>query len=87
MSKPSDLIPELQGRFPIRVELEDLTVDDFERILTQPKNSLVLQYVELLKTEGVTLDFTPEGYPAALRNRRGGQQAHSKTSAPGGSIP
>jgi ATP-dependent HslUV protease ATP-binding subunit HslU len=61
MSKPSDLIPELQGRFPIRVELEDLTVDDFERILTQPKNSLVLQYVELMKTEGVTLDFTPEG--------------------------
>jgi ATP-dependent HslUV protease ATP-binding subunit HslU len=61
MSKPSDLIPELQGRFPIRVELKDLTVDDFERILTQPKNSLVLQYVELLKTEGVNLDFTPEG--------------------------
>ena len=61
MSKPSDLIPELQGRFPIRVELEDLTREDFQRILTQPKNSLLLQYKELLNTEGVDVQFTDEG--------------------------
>ncbi|MDC7228566.1 MAG: ATP-dependent protease ATPase subunit HslU [Spirochaetales bacterium] len=60
MSKPSDLIPELQGRFPLRVELEDLTAEDFERILTQPKNALVDQYTALLDTEGVALDFTHE---------------------------
>jgi len=59
-SKPSDLIPELQGRFPLRVELEDLDAEDFELILTQPENALIKQYVELLKTEGVILDFTPE---------------------------
>ncbi len=59
MSKPSDLIPELQGRFPIRVELDDLGAEEFARILTQPKNSLTRQYTELLKTEGVTLDFSP----------------------------
>ncbi len=56
-SKPSDLIPELQGRFPLRVELEALGAEDFVRILTQPQNALILQYVELLKTEGVELDF------------------------------
>ena len=56
-AKPSDLIPELQGRFPIRVELESLTREDFVRILTEPKNSLVRQYIELLKTEGVNLVF------------------------------
>jgi len=60
VSKPSDLIPELQGRFPIRVELEDLTHADFQRILTQPKNNLILQYKELLKTEGVEVIFTDE---------------------------
>lgn len=60
MSKPSDLIPELQGRFPIRVELQSLTTDDLERILVQPKNALVKQYSALLETEGVRLDFTPE---------------------------
>jgi ATP-dependent HslUV protease ATP-binding subunit HslU len=60
VSKPSDLIPELQGRFPIRVELESLTVEDLKRILTQPKNSLIKQYKELLKTEGITLEFTDE---------------------------
>lgn len=60
VSKPSDLIPELQGRFPIRVELEDLTHADFVRILTQPKNNLLLQYKELLKTEGVEMIFTDE---------------------------
>ena len=60
-AKPSDLIPELQGRFPIRVELEKLTQADFERILVEPRNSLVNQYQALLKTEGVQLDFTPDG--------------------------
>ncbi|MDD3732044.1 MAG: AAA family ATPase, partial [candidate division Zixibacteria bacterium] len=58
-SKPSDLIPELQGRFPIRVELDSLTAADFERILTEPKVALVKQYKALLKTEGVDLTFTP----------------------------
>jgi ATP-dependent HslUV protease ATP-binding subunit HslU len=57
VSKPSDLIPELQGRFPIRVELEPLTREDFIRILSEPRNALIRQYVELLKTEGVTLEF------------------------------
>ncbi|MDA3956588.1 ATP-dependent protease ATPase subunit HslU [Oceanispirochaeta sp.] len=58
LSKPSDLIPELQGRFPIRVELEDLNADAFEMILTQPKTALIKQYIELLATEEVTLNFT-----------------------------
>ncbi|MCV4820001.1 HslU--HslV peptidase ATPase subunit, partial [Escherichia coli] len=56
----SDLIPELQGRFPIRVELEPLTTEDLKRILTQPKNSLVKQYQALLATEGITLEFTDD---------------------------
>jgi ATP-dependent HslUV protease ATP-binding subunit HslU len=60
VSKPSDLIPELQGRFPIRVELKSLTMDDFIRILTEPKSSLVKQYTALLETEGVKLEFTRE---------------------------
>src|SRR3974390_1585717 len=60
VSKPSDLIPELQGRFPIRVELKSLTVEDFLRILTEPKASLTKQYSALLETEGVRLEFTPE---------------------------
>jgi ATP-dependent HslUV protease ATP-binding subunit HslU len=60
VSKPSDLIPELQGRFPIRVELQSLTVDDFLRILTEPKASLTKQYSALLETEGVSLEFAPE---------------------------
>ncbi|MEZ5306985.1 MAG: ATP-dependent protease ATPase subunit HslU [Pyrinomonadaceae bacterium] len=60
VSKPSDLIPELQGRFPIRVELESLTLDGFKQILTQPKNSLIKQYQALLQTEGITLEFTDE---------------------------
>src|SRR4051794_37110202 len=58
VSKPTDLIPELQGRFPIRVELEALTTDDLKRIPTQPKNSLIKQYQALLSTEGITLEFT-----------------------------
>ena len=60
VSKPSDLIPELQGRFPIRVELQSLTVEDFIKILTEPKSSLTKQYIALLDTEGLKLEFTPE---------------------------
>ena len=60
VSKPSDLIPELQGRFPIRVELQSLTVEDFVRILSEPKSSLVKQSTALLETEGLKLEFTPE---------------------------
>ena len=60
VSKPSDLIPELQGRFPIRVELQSLTVEDFIKILTEPKSSLTKQYIALLDTEGVKLEFTTE---------------------------
>src|SRR5690606_7594484 len=61
LSKPSDLIPELQGRFPIRVELDSLTADDFVRILRETDASLTKQYHALLATEGVALDFTEEG--------------------------
>jgi ATP-dependent HslUV protease ATP-binding subunit HslU len=64
LSKPSDLMPELQGRFPIRVELTDLKRDDFLRILTEPKHALTKQYAELLATEGVTLQFTRDGIEA-----------------------
>ena len=60
-AKPSDLIPELQGRFPIRVELEPLTKDDLIRILTEPQNALIKQYYALLGTEGISLDFTQDG--------------------------
>ncbi len=60
VSKPSDLIPELQGRFPIRVELQPLTIDDFKRILTEPKNALLKQYTALMDTEGVNLEFTDD---------------------------
>lgn len=61
LCKPSDLIPELQGRFPIRVELDSLGQKEFERILTEPKNALVLQYIELLRTEGLDVAFTDDG--------------------------
>jgi len=64
VAKPSDLIPELQGRFPIRVELDPLTRGDFVRILTEPRNALITQYVELLRTEGVTLRFAPDAIEA-----------------------
>ncbi len=60
VSKPSDLIPELQGRFPIRVELSSLSMEDFVRILQEPKNALVRQYIALLETEGLELTFAPE---------------------------
>lgn len=64
MSEPGDLMPELQGRFPIRVELSDLGRDDFLRILTEPKHALTKQYAALLATEGITLTYTPEGIEA-----------------------
>jgi ATP-dependent HslUV protease ATP-binding subunit HslU len=67
VSKPSDLIPELQGRFPIRVELQSLTMEDFVRILTEPKSSLTRQYIALLETEGVKLEFTPEALEEVAR--------------------
>ena len=75
VSKPSDLIPELQGRFPIRVELESLTIEDFVRILREPKNALIKQYVGLMDTEGIKLSFTDDAVLeiarfAALVNER-----------------
>ena len=71
VAKPSDLIPEMQGRFPIRVELQSLTEEDFVRILTLPQNALIKQYAALLATEGVTLEFTEDGIReiAALASR------------------
>ena len=70
VSKPSDLIPELQGRFPIRVELEPLGREDFVRILTEPKNALVRQYTALLSTEGVTLTSRRTRSSASPTSRR-----------------
>ncbi|MEJ2420768.1 MAG: ATP-dependent protease ATPase subunit HslU [Acidobacteriota bacterium] len=75
MSKPSDLLPELQGRFPIRVELQSLSREDFVRILQEPQNALILQYIALLATEGVEVEFTPDAVEsladfAALINDR-----------------
>jgi ATP-dependent HslUV protease ATP-binding subunit HslU len=67
VSKPSDLIPELQGRFPVRVELGSLTAADFETILTQPENALIGQYKALLGSDGVELDFTPDAISEIAR--------------------
>jgi ATP-dependent HslUV protease ATP-binding subunit HslU len=67
VSKPSDLIPELQGRFPIRVELKSLTQDDFIRILKEPKNALIKQYIALLETEGIKLTFTEDALEEIAR--------------------
>jgi ATP-dependent HslUV protease ATP-binding subunit HslU len=64
IAKPSDLLPELQGRLPIRVELQALTRDDMRRILTEPEASLLKQYVALMQTEGVTLNITDDGIDA-----------------------
>ena len=64
VAKPSDLLPELQGRLPIRVELRPLTKDDFKRILTEPRASLIKQYTALMATEGVQLEFTPDAIEA-----------------------
>src|SRR5947199_10257763 len=78
VSKPSDLIPELQGRFPIRVELQSITMDDFIRILTEPKSSLVKQYTALLETEGVKLEFTPESLEEVARVAFRGNEGAAK---------
>ena len=67
LAKPSDLLPELQGRLPIRVELKALTQDDFGRILREPENSLILQYIALLKTEEVALSFTEDAIDELAR--------------------
>jgi ATP-dependent HslUV protease ATP-binding subunit HslU len=67
VAKPSDLIPELQGRFPIRVELESLTEADFVRILTEPENALTKQYAALLSAEGVGLEFSPDAVAEIAR--------------------
>ena len=75
-SKPSDLIPELQGRFPIRVELHSLSTEDFVRILTEPENALSKQYIALLKTEGVKLSFTADGIKEICKNAT---EVNSKT--------
>ena len=76
VSKPSDLIPELQGRFPIRVELQSLTVEDFIKILTEPKSSLTKQYIALLETEGVKLEFTSEALAGGRELRLQSQRRH-----------
>ena len=81
IARPSDLLPELQGRLPIRVELAALTADDFRRILTEPEASLIKQYVRCWPTEGVTLDFAADAIDGDRRRRRRGQRAASRTSA------
>jgi ATP-dependent HslUV protease ATP-binding subunit HslU len=81
LSKPSDLIPELQGRLPIRVELDALSAGDFERILLEPDASLCKQYVALMKTEGIDLDFTEDGI------KRISEIAWKSTNAPRISVP
>ena len=96
LSKPSDLIPELQGRFPIRVELASLSVSDFEQILTNTDACLVRQYEALLETEGVKLDFRPDAITPPRRDRVAGEredrehrraQALHRDGAPaGGSV-
>jgi ATP-dependent HslUV protease ATP-binding subunit HslU len=86
VSKPSDLIPELQGRFPIRVELKPLTEADFVRVMTEPENALTKQYAALVEAEGAALRFTDDGvarWRAPPRSSTGG----SRTSAPGGCTP
>ena len=67
MSKPSDLIPELQGRFPIRVELTKLSTDDFVKILIEPDNALIKQYIALLATEGIEIEFSDKLFVRLLR--------------------
>ena len=70
VAKPEDLIPELQGRFPIRVELENLSEDDFKRILTVPQNALIKQQIALLETEGVEIEFTDDAIQEIAHMRR-----------------
>ena len=87
IAKPSDLLPELQGRLPIRVELEALTRDDMRRILTEPEASLIKQYVALLQTEGVTLDITDRRHRRAGGRRGRRQFDGARISARGGCRP
>ena len=87
VSKPSDLLPELQGRLPIRVELLPLDEDDFRRILTETETSLIKQYAALLKTEGVDLAFTPDAINALGAHRRAGEflgREHRRTAVADG---
>ncbi len=81
VSKPSDLIPELQGRFPIRVELKSLSEEDFRKILTIPKNSLTLQYSELLRTEGINLTFAGDAVDEIARTARVLNEEHENIGA------
>ena len=83
-AKPSDLMPELQGRFPIRVELSDLTKDDFVRILTEPNSALTKQYRALLGTEGVELEFRARRDRGPGRIRLSRESDAARTSAPAG---
>ena len=78
VSKPSDLIPELQGRFPIRVELKSLTVEDFVRILKEPKNALAKQYMALMETEGIKLTLTDDALRRSGEVRRAGERIVGK---------
>ena len=87
VSKPSDLIPELQGRFPIRVELHSLTTEDFIRILNEPKNALVKQYIALLETEGIKLTFHRRTRWRKSPVRGRWSTNRRKTSARGGCTP
>ena len=86
VSKPSDLIPELQGRFPIRVELDSLTEEDFVRILTEPENALLKQYRALLGAETVELHVLRRRDPRDRARRRESQPSRSRTSARGAST-
>ena len=87
VSKPSDLIPELQGRFPIRVELKPLTEEDFVRIMTEPENALTKQYAALVEAEGATLAFTADGIAEIARIADDGESAAWRTSARGACTP
>ena len=78
VSKPSDLIPELQGRFPIRVELKPLTEADFVRIMTEPENALTKQYAALVAADGATLEFTADGIAEIARIAAHGELAHGE---------
>ena len=82
VSKPSDLIPELQGRFPIRVELKPLTEADFVRIMTEPENALTKQYAALVEAEGAKLDLHRRRHRGDRAHRRAGERAHGEHRRP-----
>ena len=87
LSKPSDLIPEMQGRFPIRVELQSLGAEEFERILTEPQNALIKQYQALMDTEGIRLTFTAGGHQRDRRPGHQGERTHRKYRGPAAATP